>query len=165
MSRDVVLERCARVAGRPGGARFGSLVHEILATAAPDDEGDAVRAIAQSVGRVLGATSVEIEAGSYAVLSALAHPILDRARRAAERGSLRRETPVTMDLGAARLVDGVIDLAFEEDGIWFVVDFKTDDPACVAPEHLSSYRAQVGLYAAALERVTSLPARAVLLFV
>ena len=56
----------------------------------------------------------------------LGHDLLARARRAAARGACRRETPVTLTLEDGTLVEGVVDLAFEEDGAWIVVDYKTD---------------------------------------
>ncbi len=56
-----------------------------------------------------------------------------------------------------RLVEGFIDLAFEEaDGRLVVVDYKTD--AVTTPDDVDraavGYRLQVGAYAAALARVT-----------
>ena len=56
----------------------------------------------------------------------LSHDLLARARRADARGACRRETPVTLTLDDGTLVEGVVDLAFEEDGAWIVVDYKTD---------------------------------------
>ena len=58
------------------------------------------------------------------------------------------------------LVEGVVDLAFEEDGAWTVVDYKTDRE--IASEGEEQYRRQLGLYAAAIERATGAPASGVL---
>ena len=57
-----------------------------------------------------------------------------------------------MTLEDGRLLEGVVDLAFEHDGTWTVVDFKTDeDPS----RELDAYSRQVGMYAAGLGRVCS----------
>jgi ATP-dependent helicase/nuclease subunit A len=58
------------------------------------------------------------------------------------------------------LVEGVVDLAFEEEDGWVVVDFKTDQD--LAGE-LETYRDQVRLYARAVTDATGRPAQAVLL--
>ena len=58
------------------------------------------------------------------------------------------------------LVEGVVDLAFHDDGTWVVVDFKTDRELDVA---LDVYRCQVQLYAQMVARATGAPARAVLM--
>ena len=58
------------------------------------------------------------------------------------------------------VVEGVVDAAFLEDGVWTVVDFKTDVEIA---GRLDEYRRQVALYAAAIARATGAPARAVLL--
>ena len=71
----------------------------------------------------------------------LAHDLLVRARRATARGACRRETPVTLTLEDGTLVEGVVDLAFEEDGEWTVVDYKTDREIATAGE--DQYRRQL----------------------
>jgi ATP-dependent exoDNAse (exonuclease V) beta subunit len=82
----------------------------------------------------------------------LAHPLLAGARAADTAGKCRREVPVTLTLDDGRLLEGVVDLAWEQDGAWTVVDFKTDeDPS----RELDAYSRQVGLYAAGLGRVCS----------
>ena len=58
------------------------------------------------------------------------------------------------------LLEGVVDLAFEESGTWTVVDFKTDEEL---ETHLDKYRRQVGLYARAITLATGQPAKAVLI--
>ena len=67
-----------------------------------------------------------------------------------------------MLLADGRLLEGVVDLAYEHEGAWRVVDFKTDeDPRGM----LSVYSRQVGLYAAALARVTTRTPNGVVLVV
>jgi hypothetical protein len=53
-----------------------------------------------------------------------------RSAAALRTGSLRREVPITLRRDDGTLAEGVVDLAFLEDGPdfagWTVVDFKTD---------------------------------------
>ena len=49
------------------------------------------------------------------------------------------------------MIEGVLDLAFEEEGVTTVVDFKTDHELAAGE---SRYRAQVQQYVAAVERAT-----------
>ena len=69
---------------------------------------------------------------------------------------------MTLTLADGRLLEGVVDLAFEQDDSWTVVDFKTDED----PDgRLDDYQRQVGLYAAALTRASGRPVRGVVLIV
>jgi ATP-dependent exoDNAse (exonuclease V) beta subunit len=149
---------------RPGGARFGALVHAVLAAVDLDASPPALRAAAALHGREVGAPAAEIEAAVTSVEAALAHPLLRRAAAAAARGACRREAPVLLRLPDGSLAEGVLDLAFREEGAlgWTVVDFKTDRELAV---QRAAYAAQVRLYAEALARATGEPARAVLLVV
>jgi ATP-dependent exoDNAse (exonuclease V) beta subunit len=156
-------------AGRPGGLRFGSLVHAVLASVRAGAVASEVRATAEAQGRVLGAEPGEIAAAADAAHAALDHPLLRRAARAAERGGLRRETPVALRLADGTLAEGVVDLAFREPpaaargaGAWTVVDFKSDRELGA---RRAEYTRQVALYAEAVARATGEPAQAVLLVV
>ncbi len=162
---EVTLARSARAPGRPGGARFGTLVHQMLATAPLDVDRPALDRLARSLAALIGATEEEIAAASLAVERAMMHEVLVRAREVAARGGLRREVPVVLMLDDKSAVDGVVDLAFEEQEGWLVVDYKTDDPDRITAEHLDVYKKQVDLYRAAVERATGRSARAMLLFV
>ena len=59
------------------------------------------------------------------------------------------------------LIQGVIDLAFVEDGAWVLVDYKSNRVAGDWDEQalLDHYAPQLRLYARALARVTGLPVR------
>jgi ATP-dependent exoDNAse (exonuclease V) beta subunit len=145
---------------RPAGPRFGTLVHAALATV-PLDATPAQ--IAEGVGlqaRILGAPAEESAAATALVTAALAHPLIRRAREAWREGRCRRETPVACREPDGSLVEGVLDLAFEDVGGWTVVDFKTD--AEIAAE-LARYRRQVGLYASVVARATGKTVTAVLM--
>jgi ATP-dependent exoDNAse (exonuclease V) beta subunit len=145
-----VLERAAT---RPRGRRFGTLVHMTLRDAPLDATPDTLADLAALNARIVGAPPEERDAAQAAAAAALEHPLLARAR-AAKR--LHREYPIVFQLDDGRLLDGVIDLAFVENGEWIVVDFKTEDT-------LEPYANQVRWYAYALARLTGMTARACLL--
>jgi ATP-dependent exoDNAse (exonuclease V) beta subunit len=149
----------AREVDRPTGPRFGALVHAVLATVDLEADPAGVRAVARLQARVLGAPDEEAAAAESAVIAALRHPVLERARRAAAEGECRREAPVTLREADGTLVDGVVDLAFPENERWIVVDFKTD---AELERELPVYRQQVGLYARMVAAATGREANAVL---
>ena len=144
------------VPDRPSGARFGSLVHAVLATV-PLDGTVAPTNLATLHGRMLGASETEVSAAAAVVTAALAHPILQRADAAMRRGNCRREVPVAVHSEDGTLTEGVVDLAFFDSatdngpGAWTVVDFKTDKELDTA---LDVYRRQVALYAEMVARAT-----------
>ena len=151
--------------GRPGGRRFGALVHALLALISLDADLEAIRASVAVQERVFGATQDEVEAAVVTVAAALQHPVMRRAAAVAG-GNIRRETPVLLTMPDGALAEGVLDLAFrEQDGDfagWTVVDFKTDREFSAESAH---YVAQVGLYARAVRAATGLPARGIVLIV
>jgi ATP-dependent helicase/nuclease subunit A len=142
---------------RPGGKRFGILVHAVLATVDLDADADAIEATSRLNGRLLGASAAEVSAAAVAVRAALAHPLMRRAAACGGGSACRREFPITHALGSGRVVEGVVDLAFRElrdgHGVWTVVDFKTDrdgDAAALA----TRYGEQLRAYAAAITTAT-----------
>jgi ATP-dependent helicase/nuclease subunit A len=135
---------------RPSGIRFGALVHAVLATVPLDGDADVIQRVAELQGRTLGSTDEEVESAAKVVQSVLALPILQRARDAAKTHRCRREAPIAWRHGET-LIEGVIDLAFEEGKRWTLVDFKTDEEFRSA----ASYQRQVGLYALAVEKALS----------
>ena len=58
------------------------------------------------------------------------------------------------------MLEGVVDLAFEEHGAWTVVDYKTDRE--ILADGDARYRRQVALYASAIAQATGQPATGVL---
>ena len=147
---------------RPKGRRFGTLVHAVLATTPLDADLATLTALATLEGRILGAPDEEVTAAAALAARVLAHPLLAAARAAEAHGKCRREVPVTLTLDDGRLLEGVVDLAFEHEGAWTVVDFKTDeDPS----REMDAYSRQVGLYAAGLERVCGGRSRGALLVI
>jgi ATP-dependent helicase/nuclease subunit A len=149
-----------REASRPSGARFGSLVHAVLAVVPLHAGAALVEQVARSQARLAGATEAETAAAVEAVGTLLAHDLLVRARRAEARARCRREAPVALVDADGTLVEGQVDLAFEEDEGWQVVDFKTDRDVS---RGLDAYRQQVGVYVRALAAATGRPVRGTLL--
>jgi ATP-dependent helicase/nuclease subunit A len=85
---------------------------------------------------------------------ALALPVLERARRAAR---VYRELPVVFPEGE-HLVEGVVDLVFEEDEGWVVVDYKTDGIVeAQAIAQAAHHAPQLQLYGRGLAQATGRP--------
>ena len=143
-------------ANRPRGPRFGTLVHALLATVALDASPEDIVSTAETQGRMLLSTADEIRAATAVARAVLGHDLMARARQAAV---LTRETPVTWLQKDGTMIEGVLDLAFEESGVTTVVDFKTDHELAAGE---SRYRAQVQQYVAAVERASGKPARGIL---
>ena len=64
-------------------------------------------------------------------------------------------------LSDGTMIEGVVDLAFEEAGGWTVVDYKTDREMATMGE--DRYRRQIALYASAIAQATARPAGGVLI--
>ena len=148
--------------GRPGGARFGTLVHMVLAELPLTAAAAEIAAVTRAAARAIAAPDDERRAAEIAVTAALAHPLLRRA--AALAGPhLRREEPLVLAEPDGSFAEGIVDLAFHE-GHWIVVDFKTDGPSD-SPERAVRYAAQVAFYCRAIEAATGSPAEGFLLWV
>ena len=135
----------------------------MLATVDLDASVDEIGAVAQANARLIDANAAEVDAAVTTVRGALQHHLLQRAARAR---ALRRETPVQHYRDDGMLIEGVVDLAFQEmtpefNG-WTVVDFKTDREIEKAE---NQYRAQVAAYVEAVRISTASPARGFLLVV
>jgi len=145
---------------RPFGPRFGTLVHAALATVPLDASADTVRRVTQTQARILAASNDEQQAAVRAVTDVLAHPLLARARRALASGRCYREMPVTWKARDGTLVEGTIDLAFEDAGGVTVLDFKTDRELT---SDLDRYRRQLTVYCRAMERLRAQKVQGLLL--
>jgi ATP-dependent exoDNAse (exonuclease V) beta subunit len=161
----VLLEDAAQLSGlRPSGKRFGTLVHALLATIPLEASASEIRELAALHARLFSASDEERDVAAAVAANVLKHPRLKAAREAESKGSrVWREAPVSLrvDDGAVpRLVDGQVDLAYETDEGWIVIDFKTDIEIVSAQD---AYKQQVALYADAVSKVTGRPAAAVLL--
>ena len=148
--------------GRPFGPEFGSLVHATLATV-PLDAGDAiVSATAATQARILlgfETPQEEVYAAAEVVASVLRHPLFDRVRTAERRRRCHREWPVIWLAPSGLLVEGTIDLVFEENNCLIALDFKTDRELTA---DLDRYKRQLTYYCRALEAATGKTACGVL---
>src|SRR4051812_22527382 len=144
-----------------GGVGFGLLVHRLLEAVPFGATRDALDDMAGVEARVLGLTDQEASAAAAVVERLLTHDLLVRARAADARGACRRETPITYTAADGTLIEGIVDLAFEEAGEWIVVNYKTDREIAATGE--DRYRRQVALYASAIAQATGRPSRAVLM--
>jgi len=144
-----------------GGARYGELLHAVLASAPLGGSADDFRRAADMHARILGAPDLERDAAGEAATRVAAHEVMQRAARAGAHGAVRRECPVTLTMPDGELLEGVVDLAFEDAGEWVVVDFKTDRE--ISQTGLDRYSRQVAVYAAAIRRATGAPVSAFLL--
>ncbi len=147
--------------GQAGGAAYGVLVHAVLALASFDADGRRLQELATTEARMLGLTEQDAAQAAAAAGRALKHDLLQRARSAYDRGACRRETPITLLTPDGVLVEGIVDLAFEENGAWTVVDYKTDRE--LEGDGLERYRRQVALYAHAIAGATGRPTSGVIL--
>jgi ATP-dependent helicase/nuclease subunit A len=145
---------------RVGGAGFGALVHVVLSQAPFDADANQLDALAAVEARVLGLSESDAAEAARVAGRVLAHDIMARARAAERRGVCRRETPVTCSMPDGTVVEGIVDLAFEEDGRWVIVDYKSD--RMIAADGEERYRRQIGFYMSAIRQATGLPATGVL---
>jgi ATP-dependent exoDNAse (exonuclease V) beta subunit len=91
-----------------------------------------------------------------AALRALALPVMERARRSAR---LWRELRLWFTEGD-ELVEGVVDLVFEEGGELVVVDYKTDSIAAEqAIQQAAHHAPQLQLYGRGLVQATGMKLR------
>lgn len=157
---EVPILEVPRETDRPGGSRFGEMVHATLSQVSLTADQATLDAVAALSAKLFGATDHEGQAVARAVRAALDHPLLVRAREAEARGECRRETPVSMVQDDGTLVEGIVDMAFRDELGWTVVDFKTDR---VIQRYKAMYSRQVLLYAQAITKATGEPCTAVLL--
>jgi ATP-dependent exoDNAse (exonuclease V) beta subunit len=152
----VKIVKLAGADGRPRGPRFGTLVHAILAIVPLDADADAIMKTAEVQGRIVASPPEEVAAAVQVVSAVLKHDLMMRARASAR---VRRETPITWTQPDGMLIEGVLDLAFDEGEETVVIDFKTDHEL-VAGE--ARYRAQVQQYVNAVALATGRTAAGVL---
>jgi ATP-dependent exoDNAse (exonuclease V) beta subunit len=146
--------------GAAGGRDFGNLVHRLLEWVPIDDtdggRASRVRAMALSLAPSFGLGSGAAHRAGEQVERVLSMPLVERARRAAR---VWRELPLWFPDGA-HLVEGKVDLVFEEDGKLVVVDYKSD---AIADEQALAQAAhhapQLQLYGRGLTQALGLPVR------
>ncbi len=161
----VIVEDAAVKSERPSGKRFGTLVHALLASVPLSAIASEVAELSALHAKLLGATDEEQTAARVIAVAVLRHPRMDQARAAQAAGRrVWREAPVSLRLddgsGTPEMVDGQIDLAYETDAGWMVIDFKTDIEIATAQD---AYVRQVSIYLDAVTRATGQPARGLIL--
>jgi ATP-dependent helicase/nuclease subunit A len=141
----------------PTGRSFGSLVHQVLEWV------DLGSASAEDVQRIAAARApfygLDEESGrraGEAAAAALALPVMARARDARRTW---RELPLTFPDGSD-LVEGVIDLVFEEEDGLVIVDYKTDGiTAEQAVAQAAHHAPQLQLYGRGLAQAWGVPVK------
>jgi ATP-dependent exoDNAse (exonuclease V) beta subunit len=128
----------------------------VLATLPLDASRDLIGRGARTHARILNAPDDEVRATVDVVTAVLAHELLARARASSR---VRRETPVSWVQKDGTLIEGVLDLAFDEGDATVVVDFKTDHELSAGE---TRYRAQLQQYVGAVSRATGRQASGVL---
>ncbi|HEX7282064.1 MAG TPA: UvrD-helicase domain-containing protein [Vicinamibacterales bacterium] len=164
---DVAVEDAgAFIEARPSGKRFGTLVHALLATLPLDVSPSEVVELAALHAKLFAASDAERDAAAEIAVTLIKHARWQAARAAAAQGRrVWREVPVSMLMPAEpgappTIVDGQVDLAYETENGWVVIDFKTDIEIVSAQD---AYKQQVALYAEAVAKATGQPATGVLL--
>jgi ATP-dependent exoDNAse (exonuclease V) beta subunit len=123
-----------------------------------------VRRIAETQARVVmpDPADEEVYAAVEVVTAVLRHPLFDRVRAAEAAGRCHRELPIIWQAPHGALIEGTVDLAFEDPGDrrFVVLDFKTDREVETDVER---YRRQVAIYCAALSTLRGVAARGILM--
>ena len=143
-----------------GGRDFGNLVHRLLEWVPLDDTDAAragrVRAMALALAPSFGLGEGAAHRAGEQVERVLSMPLVERARRAPR---VWRELPLWFPDGAY-LVEGQVDLVFEEDGKLVVVDYKSDAIADEqALEQAAHHAPQLQLYGRGLTQAIGLAVR------
>ncbi|MCG6927031.1 MAG: UvrD-helicase domain-containing protein, partial [Acidobacteria bacterium] len=116
----------AELEGDGAGRDFGSLVHRLLEWAPLDDAGEGrakrVRSMAEALAPASGLDAEAAARAAEHVERALDLPVIERARKASR---VWRELSLWFPDGG-HLVEGKVDLVFEEEGQLVVVDYKSD---------------------------------------
>jgi ATP-dependent helicase/nuclease subunit A len=142
-----------------GGSSLGRAVHSVLqsidlATGAGLEDFSRAQAAAEGI------------AGQWQEVARLAGNGLrsDTVRLAVESGSCRREVFVSA-MVEGRLLEGIMDIVFEENGGLVIADYKTDavDNEAELLGKKDVYELQAGLYALIAQEATAKPVRRVVL--
>ena len=140
-------------------------MHATLATVPLDAGERVITAVAAAQGRILPTegrepyADDEVYAAVEVVTALLKNPLFDRVRAADRSGHCDRELPITWKAPDGTLIEGTIDLAFEDLTGLTVVDFKTDRELTT---DLDRYRRQLTIYCQALGTLRQTSVRGIL---
>jgi ATP-dependent helicase/nuclease subunit A len=153
---DVEVTDVFRATRQTFGPRFGSLVHATLATVPLDANDTVIATVAEAQGRILPTADqpryadAEVQAATEVVTTVLRDELFDRVRAAERAGRCQRELPIVWKAADGTLIEGTIDLVFEDDQGTTVLDFKTDRELSA---DLDRYRRQLAVYCQAIEQI------------
>jgi len=173
VTRLVHREETAPFRGRTGrGMSWGRVIHRLLEGAMKDPDID----LDLYAGNLLAEEERSASEVNEAVRlvdavrgSALWRRALDARRRLAEVPFALTATSAELGIPPGgpdeTLLQGAIDLAFEEDSGWILVDYKSDTVAGNLDELVAFYSPQIELYRRYWEKLTGRPTKAGLYFV
>jgi ATP-dependent helicase/nuclease subunit A len=149
---------------------WGRVLHGVLEALMRDPKTDA-RACAGNLLVQEERPASDLDDVLQVVEGVLASPLWARARAARRR---LVEVPFALEVGRDELglpdgperilLQGAIDLLFEEDGGWTLVDYKSDTVGENREQLVAFYAPQIALYRRYWEQLTGQPARAGLFF-
>jgi ATP-dependent helicase/nuclease subunit A len=135
---------------------FGRLVHRLLERTALLPETADPGPIARGLAPLFGLDAKAAESAADATRRALALPVMARARRASR---VWRELPFWLPEGD-EMIEGIVDLVFEEEGQLVVIDYKTDHVSREqAIDQAARHKEQLRLYGRGLTLSLGLPVR------
>jgi ATP-dependent helicase/nuclease subunit A len=153
------------------GMEWGRIIHRLLEQAMRDPDVD-VRAYARNLLAEAERPPSEVDDAVRLIEGARGSALWKRAARAGRRlvevpFALRvSSSELSVDAGPTETVlSGAIDLAFEEDESWILVDYKSDHVAGNFRELADWYSPQIRHYRRYWEKLTGKPTRAGLYFV
>jgi len=153
------------------GLSWGRVLHRLLEALMREGEGLDVRAYAANLLAEEERPAGDLEEVVRVAMGVTASPLWKRATAAPRR---LVEVPFALTVGreelgiadgpAKVLLQGAIDLVFEEDGGWTLVDYKSDTVTGNRDALVAFYAPQVAIYRRYWERLTGAPTRAGLFF-
>ncbi len=169
-------EEAITFSGGSQGAQRGTAYHKVLALLPFALEVERLPEFLRELAAKGLLADVERDFIEVKVLeNVLRSDLWQRMRTAAERGRLKREQPfilgqplISGDVTEQRMLQGVIDVFFEENGELVLVDYKTDrlggDDGEFKRVLRERYAGQMEVYKRALESSTGLPVREIWLY-
>ncbi len=141
------------------GMKWGNVIHLLLWHAMQNPHAD-LTPLAHNAFRSEELNLEHLPAALETIQSVIQSPIWQRALQSPRRFM---EVPFSIQLEndpQPVLIRGIIDLAFEEEGEWIIVDYKTDTgtPKTIQQKALA-YRPQIDTYAACWQRMTQQPVK------